>query len=496
MAQFGHLVSGAAWSVAGRVLQFFLSLVALAVVARLVGPQVFGVYALAWLVIGLFDMVVNAAPMDTLVQRKRARPGHFDATFWSSLAIACTCWLSIALGAETLSGWLGGGELLATILCVRAGVLPLLACAAAPMARLARAARFKTIALVETQASIASSLVGIGLAWADAGVWSLVAMELVRAAGVAAGLWIMARWRPGLRMRRRDFTDLVAFNTSTWAAWGMGYLDGQLPRLLIGAALGPQAVGCYALGHRLYEQLSGMLMSPAYQVVQAGVARVQRDAAKARELAEGALRMSAVIACPLYLLLAALAPVLVPAVFGAAWDDAVPVVQILMLTGIRAASSTLQSAVVRSMGKPHWDLVAAFATASFTGVGVYLAAPHGLVPATLAVLLSGLLVWPLDAWFVRRLTGLGLRRQAGAGRGALWAAIAMAAAVQAIAPAVQEQVPAWLAAAVLAAAGLLVYGAALRLTMPETAQAIVRLGKALARRDRQAVRAWLRPVPD
>ena len=105
------------------------------------------------------------------------------------------------------------------------------------------------------------------------------------------------------------------------------------------------------------------------------------------------LRITGVLACPLFLGLAALSPVLVPTVFGTAWNDAIPVVQIMMLLGIQSSMSMIQAAVVRGMGKPHWDMCSAMVVALMTAGLLVAAAPYGLEAATAVVVLSAVICW-------------------------------------------------------------------------------------------------------
>ena len=491
MAQFGHLVSGAAWNISGKVVQLSISLVSLGVIARLVGPEAYGIFALGWLVVGLFEIVVSGAPTDTLVQRKEVSAGHFNATFVAALGLALLAAAAVWYCAATISGWLNGGEVLAAILPLRAAVLPLQAMAVVPTAKLMRVSRFKALASAETFASVVSNLVGLGMALGGAGIWSLVGVELARALVSAGTIFFLARWRPGRRMRATDFTDLLAFSTSTWAAWSLGYLNSQLPRLLIASTLGAHAVGVFALGQRLYDQVTNILMIPAYQVVQAGIARAQDDIGHARRLAQGTLGVTGVLACPLFLGLAALAPILVPTVFGEAWSEAIPVVQILMLLGVQASMSIVQAAVVRGMGKPHWDMVSAMVVVVITAGLLTVALPYGIEAVALAVVLSTLAIWPLDALFVRRLTGLPVAAQAATvGRAGLCAAV-MAVCVWVLFPMLLAHVPAPVALIVLVGAGAVLYWAMLRILMPVAAGIIERVVLALARRDFGAIRASL-----
>ena len=64
MTDSRRLAGAAAWNVGGKLFQFAVALVAVAVIARWVGPHAYGVFALSWIAVGLFEIVVSAAPKD------------------------------------------------------------------------------------------------------------------------------------------------------------------------------------------------------------------------------------------------------------------------------------------------------------------------------------------------------------------------------------------------------------------------------------------------
>ncbi|MEZ5726713.1 MAG: oligosaccharide flippase family protein [Burkholderiaceae bacterium] len=210
MTALTHLAHGAAWSVGGKLVRIATTMVALVLVARLVGPHAYGVFALSWVVVGLLESIVTTAAVDTLVQRQALRAGHCNATFATSLALGASGWLGITVGAGVIAGWLDGGALLEWILPARAATLPISALAVVPQALLTRESRFGRLAGVESGASLAASFAGIGLALLGAGIWSLVAMELIRTIMVA-GLAIAASgWRPRSRCRVTTFASSAA----------------------------------------------------------------------------------------------------------------------------------------------------------------------------------------------------------------------------------------------------------------------------------------------
>lgn len=490
-----RLAGSAAWSVAGKLFQFLVGLVALALIARWVGPEAYGVFTLSWVLVGLVRIVVADAPTDTLVQRDGLRPGHCNASLLASLAIALLAWALISATADPVSSWLGGGAMLAAILPARAACLPLAAIASIPTALLMREQRFKALAGAEAIAGTCSSVTGIAAAAAGAGLWSLVIMELVREAVLLVLVLYLARWRPGIQARLADARELLGFNVATWGAWGLDYIDGQLPRVLIATALGAEALGFYALAERLFGQVSSILMVPAYQVLMPGMARVQNDLAAARRLAESILRGAAVAASPVFLGLAAIASPLVALVFGAEWLEAVPVVQILMLLGLWSSLEMVQIAVVRGLGRPGWHVAAAALQLALTTSLVLYALAYGLLAVVAALVIASLLMLLPYARMVQKLTGLGILRQASAITGPALAAAVMAAGTAGFVELAGEHLAGIVVLAAALPLGAMLYLASLRLFAPAAARFVLVALGALARGDIHGVRTLLAGDP-
>ncbi len=488
MPRPSQLVDHTAWNAAGKLAQFAINLVALALIARIVGPQAYGVVALSWVFIGLTDIFLVASPTETLVQRGVLRDGHRNARFVLPLGMALLAWAALAAGAAPAAALLNGGAELEEILPWRGASIPLAALLVVPTARLMREGGFRALAAAESVAAVVASIVGVALALSGAGIWSLVLMEIARGVVHAALAFVAARWRPGWRFTGRDIRDLAGYNLNTWGSYGLGYLEQQLPRIVIGRVLGPEAVGLYALAQRLFTEATRVLTLPVYQVLVAGVARVREDTEALRRITAGALRAATLVGAPLFIGLAACAQVLIPLFFGPRWIAAVPVAEALLLLGLRHATGSLQAAVLRGSGHAHRHLLLAAIGIALTLVLVVLAAPSGVGLVGLAMLARGYLVWPLAAAMIRARTGLSLPAQATAGMAPLLAALVMGGVVWLALPLAVQAWPQVLALAAAVAGGAVIYVAMLRLLSPALFRQLLDIARALARRDRDALR--------
>jgi O-antigen/teichoic acid export membrane protein len=490
------LFQAAAWSAGGKLVAVVTSLAAVVLIARWIGPQAYGAYALAWIAIALAEIVVGGTLAECLVQSKDVDDGHADATFWASCALAVAAAALIAAAAVPIAALLGGDALLAEILPWRAASLPLTAAAAIPIHLMVRATRFRALAGCETGAAVAGNLAGIAMALAGLGVWSLVWMEFVRLGVLLVALFALNAWRPGRRGTWRHLHTLMHFNASTIATRALAYAERTVPRLVIGRVLGTEALGYYALAQRLVDQLHSVLVGPAYNVALGAAGAARSDPARVRALLRSAVHASSVAAFPMYFGLIATAPLLVPFVFGAQWTGATLAVQLFLLIGVRAPVAAFNAAVLRGIGRPMLQLAIPVTTTVLTVALVPWAAGWGLAAVVAAVVASRFAGWPLSMLMVRRATGMPIREQASLGAAPLAAAVTMGVAVMALSAVLPDSLSAAASIAAGAAAGAAVYAIVLALLSRPAARAMGRFLNAARRGDasgmRQAIRQGLR----
>lgn len=485
---------GALWTTARNLLQVALSLVALTIVARELGPATYGLFGVAMLVYGVAEMVSGGAFTDSIVQRQQIDPGHLDATFWLTTALAVLMTGLMVLASAPLAAWAGHADA-ADIVAALGALLPLAVASRVPMALLARDLRFKAAAKIGAAATIASCTLGIVLALRGSGIWTLVAMEAMRVIVTLTGAYLAVKWRPGRCGRWRHLRDLWRFNTGVLLTYSIGYADLHLPRLLVSHLLGPQALGIFMLAIRVYGELSRLLTEPLHGVAMSTCARLQDAAAEMRRSVLGLYGASRLVVFPIYLGMAAVAPWWLPLLFGQRWLAAVPAVQLLMLGGVRLATGAYNSAILLGTGHIRSTALLFVAGCAASLLAFPLLAPWGVAGAATAMLMRQFGTWPLALLSIRRATGLGVAAQLSGTMAPLTAAAAAAVSIWALTRTLEAwltPIPATLLAIV---AGTAVYLVMLHLLAPATLEQVKALLLAFVRRDRARIESLLaRPV--
>jgi O-antigen/teichoic acid export membrane protein len=416
-------IGGAVWAAIGRFGMSAITVGTLAINARLLGPEPFGVQALAASLTAFGELLVAGTLAEALVQRRELGADERSAGFWIAAPIGVALFIGFSVAALFIGGSVGA------ILPLTALALPLAACASAPVAILMRELRFKELTRVELAATAAASAVGVGLALARQGVYSLVFMELTRVALRCAGVFLATRYSPGAPPPWSAIRSVLSFGVKGLGIAFLGMVDRQIPRLVIGLWLGTGALGVFTLAMKLFETLSRIVLGPMSAVAMSLTSALQSDMKSLRRIVLGSTTVAASLAAPCFLGLAALASALVPLAFGQSWADAVLPTQILMLVGLRGSVSAFNVPILRGLGDSRGPLIISGVGAALTALLTPIAAPFGLAAITFSMLVRSMVTWPIGAHFMRLATGLGLVDQARAGARPIMAAGLMAGLV-------------------------------------------------------------------
>lgn len=460
-----RVAHGAVWAFASSWARIALSLLAFAVIARVIGPAHYGLNAGAGALAALFQVLIGPAAGEVVVQRHDLPERSLTAYFWLLQAAGGLVFAALALAAPWIAGAFSAPTM-APVLLVYALTIPLTALQTVPEARLSRELQFKLQALAGGAGVACGSAVGIALALAGAGVWALAALQLTQTLVQAAVLWIAGRWRPAREPDWRALAPLLRYSASSIGVRLLNELDSQLPKFFIGSLLGVVALGYYSLARRIFDLLKDLLIVPLNMVALPSLARARALGEDLPRLFGGALRVSTFIANPAFLGLAAIAPLLVPAVFGPGWEPAVPALQLTALLGLRSAVNSFNGAALRACGRPLQQVGIAGGGVLLLCVLVPLAAQWGLLAAIAAVVLRSYATWPLSALLVERAGVFPARRQFSVGLRSLAAAALMAATVWALGAVLRPALPPMPALLIAVAAGGALYALITYLSAP------------------------------
>lgn len=457
-------VRGAAWV---GVQTWGYNLIAFGIfvtLGRLLTPEDFGVVAAAYVVILFFRALVDAGFGRLVVQRSELTPDFVDTAFWTAIGIGLTFTLLTIIAAPLFSLLFSEPQLTGVIRAL-SPIFIFAALDSTQSSLLERRMEFRTQALRVVTAGVASAAVAIALALLGAGVWSLVAQQLVLEGVMVVLLWTLVSWRPSMRFSRSSFKELLDFGGRVTGIRILTYLNTNVDNVLVGVVLGPVALGYYTVAYRVLVVLNALLVVTINRVALTTFSKFQ-DAPKMLNAAfYRATSTAATICIPIYTGVALLGGPLLVLVFGEQWAKSGPVLQALALAGAVLAQTTFNTNYAMALGRVHSELrfttvlvvvqIAAFAVAVNFGI-VAVAASLGIVTA---------LALPIRLVRIRSWAGLRLRTYFSRYPRIFLASIGMAGVVE-LAGSLTGTAEGGVALATQIAAGALAYIATFRVVAP------------------------------
>ena len=473
----------------------FGSLLVYVVMARLLGPADFGLIAMAAVYMDAIDRLVDSGFADAIVQRKELSDGHLDSAFWTSVALALAGILTTFLAAPLLARVLGEPRLVHVMWGLSVIVL-FTALRSVQTGLLRRRLAFRALALRGITSVWIGGAVGIAMAFAGLGVWSLVGQQIARECVGVLVLWATSDWRPGLRATRAHLRELWQIAAPIMGSRLLLVGQRRASDFIIGGALGSVALGFFAVGQRIVTALTRMMVDSIAQVAFPTFARLQGDPDRLLAGYYRAMRYSALLAFPAFLGAAALAPEIVLVGLGERWAASVMVMQVLCVLGITWTAWEFNSAVLQAVGAVRIQLRLGLLGALTNLLAIVIGLRWGIEGVAVAMLVRSALFAPISTLVVRRRLGISLRQLGRATRAPLVGASA-AAGVALLASQLGAGFPAPLVLALGTAAGAAAYVTTVRLLDPGLLPEVVTLARETAGRmgRRKGSPADLDPIP-
>ncbi|WP_229068336.1 lipopolysaccharide biosynthesis protein [Actinoplanes sp. DH11] len=321
------------WSLASTMLSRLSTLVIGIALARILGPEEFGTFAVA-LVVLTAVLSFNELGVSLAIVRWPDDPDEIAPTVatlsvLSSLLVYAGCYL----GAPAFAAALGDESAVPVIRVLALSVI-VSGLVATPVGLLQRAFQQKQKTVADLVTNWTSALVSIGFAVSGAGAMSLAVGQLT---GSVAGAILFFVFAPrGLRFgfNPAKARALLKFGLPLAGSSIIVFATTNVDRIIVGAVLGPVALGYYTLALNLANWPITIFSQPVRAVVPAALARLQHDRPALRSAFLSGAGLLGVIALPACMLLSGAAAPLIRFLYGDVWEPAATVLVWLGLLAV------------------------------------------------------------------------------------------------------------------------------------------------------------------
>ncbi|KGM54323.1 hypothetical protein N800_04460 [Lysobacter daejeonensis GH1-9] len=401
----GRTIAAAKWSYAGNAIRAVSQFLVGILLARLLGPAAYGTIAIAWIIVGLGKLVSDFGLGAALIQRPDLGERDIRFAFTVQLLIGCGLGLVGVAGAPVIAAYFKDPGAI-PVIRVMSLLFVVQAIGQVGTSLLTRGLRFKAIQLAGISTYLLGYLgVGFVLALAGAGVWSLVAAQMVQTISFAIVVMWLAGTRVGLCLQAES-TGLFRFGGkvigANLASWALLNVDS----LFVGRALGVTQLGLYNRAMTLVSTPTSTIVASAQPVLFSGCSRLNKDYDRVLPVYLGVTGGIAIVVLPVFLVIAAIPDTVVSAVYGDAWLEAATILTPLALAMPVFALLSVIGPVLMAVDRVELEVRAQWVALLISVPILGLTAHHSLTALGWGVLMSYLVRFVLLAMAIRKATGL------------------------------------------------------------------------------------------
>jgi lipopolysaccharide exporter len=309
------------WSYAGTgtkaVGQFLVGVV----LARLLGPEPFGVYAAVLLVTGVGALVVERGFGPALIQTRDVDDEMIRYAFTRLLLTGAAVALLLCAAAHSVAA-LFRHPALTTAMYGSAAYLFVYSVSVVPGALLRRDLNMRSFHIAQVAAYLLGyGVVGIAGALLGLGAWSLIGALVTQS--VVFFVIAYARVRHTVRLLfRLKGQQLTAFGKLVVVTNLLNWAIENLDNFVVGRLYGMHALGLYSVSYNLVRTPTDHVITNAQGVLFSAAARAHENISGCQKAYLAALSAVLVVLCPVFVGIASVAPTVVEGIYGRRWAGA------------------------------------------------------------------------------------------------------------------------------------------------------------------------------
>ena len=384
-------VAGLRWSYVDAVANAAIMFAWTAASSRLLEPTVFGLVAVANLVVTFGMFFARMGVAQALVQKPQITRDDVRASLTSGTLTGLVCFGLLWLAAPAAAAFFNKPEVV-PLLRILGLSFVVTGLGMTSQGLLRRALRFRELALIGIAANVVASALGIALALADAGEASLITYAL--SSTVVTLVLSFSRARHTLRptLSVRPFAALYSFGARVSLIRFLEFWAKNLDTVIVGRYLSTAALGQYSRAYVLVSlPLNRYLASALTTVLFPAFSTIQTDEERLKRGFLSAMGISAVVLLPITAGMAVAAGEIVGVVLGPGWEGAARIVPLFALGFGFNILTRLTELLCEARAELNRNLALQIGYLGVLAVALLLAAPHGVV-ALAGVLLGGEIV--------------------------------------------------------------------------------------------------------
>jgi lipopolysaccharide exporter len=338
----GALLSGTVWSIAIRWTSKFLGIISLAVCARILTPEDYGLVGMAMVVVGFSNILVQFGLETSLIRTKNPSGALYNSA-WSMRIIQGAIIAMIVIAATPIARYFYEDDRVAPIM-IAVGLAGLIGCLEnIYVVNFRKQLNFRTDFIYSVIPRFTSFLAAVSSVVILRNYWGLVIGICVSEIARTVTSYLIIKQRASWCLS--EWKELFSF--SGWYMFrGLGeFLSFEFDRFILGSLGGPRTTGIFNIAKEVASLPATEIVIPIGRTLTPTLAAITNQPARLSAAIEKAITGTMIIAAPAALGFALISEEFILLLFGKQWLEAIPVLAILsmsaMVSGFRDTTANV-----------------------------------------------------------------------------------------------------------------------------------------------------------
>ncbi len=344
-------VKALGWSFVDKFGQQLINLVTGGIVLpRLLLQEDYGLVGMLAIFIALSNVLLDSGFGGALIKKKHTTQADFNAVFYFNVVVSLALYGLLYVCAPLIADFYDKPEL-TTLSRVLFLAILFNAFNFIQTIILTKELQFNRLAQYNFAALLLSSIIAVVMGLYGAGVWALVAQQLLLPLFKSILLWAFNRWRPSWGFSLQPLREVFAFSSRMLATGLINAVFNNIYTVIIGKAYNTVDTGNFVQAKR-YQEIPVLLISNTFRTVALPMfASANTDNERLGRVLQKTNQSIAFVLFPVILGLYVIAESLVVGLVGNKWIDAVPFLRILLLSGLFSVFAQIFNELLTAKGK-------------------------------------------------------------------------------------------------------------------------------------------------
>ncbi len=397
-------INGLTWSLIDNISRYGIQFIAGIILARLLTPKEFGLIGMIAIFIAISSSFVNSGFTQAIIRKRDATQTDYSTIFYFNITTSIIFYFVLFFASAAISNFFKEPKL---VLIVKLLGLTLIfdSFAIVQRAKLTKRINFKLQTRVSVIASISSGIIGIIMAYAGYGVWSLVVKLLARHALTSLFLWIWNKWKPTLEFSIKAFKEMFSFGYKLLLSGLLNTAYQNIYLLIIGKFFSATELGYYTRADQFKKLPSQNITTVIQRVSYPVLSEMQNDIPKLKEAYRRLIKSTMLITFTLMLILAAVAKPLILTLIGEKWLPSVIYLQLLCFSGMLYPLHAINLNMLQVQGRSDLFLNLEIAKKILAVPAIIIGVYFGIQVMIIAMTFNSFIAFFLNSYYSGKLIG-------------------------------------------------------------------------------------------